>query len=83
MAASATLTLQMQQYVLESLQMHSENTEKIWLPTDHANICYQVRQMKFSANSYFDLAFLVPLRLPKDSPLLEPFMIFYKYKMCI
>ncbi|KIJ34361.1 hypothetical protein M422DRAFT_263490 [Sphaerobolus stellatus SS14] len=73
MAASATMTPAMQSRVQKVLHIDPQKRERIWLSNDRVNIQYNVRRMKFPANSYLDLAFLVPFGLAPSSPPPEPF----------
>ncbi|KIJ24348.1 hypothetical protein M422DRAFT_274895 [Sphaerobolus stellatus SS14] len=74
---TATATKVEIEEIKKLLKMPPKHTRVIHLANDRPNIAFQVRQMKFAASSYKDLAFVIPKDVKADSPPL-PFMVFTK-----
>lgn len=75
-ATSATITPKMLGEIQRSLHMRPDQTDVIRLSNDRTNMRYEVRQMKHHANSFLDLAFLIPFGLAADSMPPAQFMVF-------
>lgn len=76
---SATLPTNVLSEVLVFLRVNSQKLERVVLSNDRPNINLVVRKLKFSANSFRDLAFLIPDNIDIDHPP-PKFVIFFDSK---
>lgn len=79
-ATSATLPPDVMADVKRELGLKSDDTETLIRSNDRHNLRYVVRAIRFTQQSLFDLAFLVPLGLHAGSPLPPSFMVFASTK---
>ncbi|KIK74712.1 hypothetical protein PAXRUDRAFT_19609 [Paxillus rubicundulus Ve08.2h10] len=77
MIASATLSKETLTDVCQLLHMHSDKLATIRRSSDRPNIKIEVRKMKYSLNSYADLAFLIPDGWKIGDPPPPKFLIFF------
>ncbi|KAK7682120.1 hypothetical protein QCA50_014706 [Cerrena zonata] len=73
--ASATLPPPILEQVKTRLQLHATNTEVMQKSNDRPNINIIVRALRFAANTYQDLAFLIPKDPTVETP--PKFLIFF------
>ncbi|KII86188.1 hypothetical protein PLICRDRAFT_114870, partial [Plicaturopsis crispa FD-325 SS-3] len=75
--ASATLPAPVLLDVSEILRLRPDHTEHILRTNDRPNVHIMVRGLKFAANSFADLAFLIPDHFQDGDPPPEKFLIFF------
>ena len=76
-AASATMPPAILQDVMDTLHFRPGMTTKFIRSTDRPELCLMVQPMVFPANSYQDLAFLVPEGLKEGSLPPPKFLVFF------
>ncbi|KAG9113667.1 hypothetical protein FRC07_007767, partial [Ceratobasidium sp. 392] len=79
LALSATLTPRMVEQLKASLGL-GDDVEVIRCSNDRSNIIPVVHEMEHSAQSLFDIAFLIPLNLTLESPRPQKFLLFMNSK---
>ncbi|KIJ96062.1 hypothetical protein K443DRAFT_10882 [Laccaria amethystina LaAM-08-1] len=77
--ASATLPLPILLDITDILQLRLDKTEQILRSNDRPEISLMVRSLVSPANSFQDLAFLIPDGF-KDGDTIEPFLVFFDGK---
>jgi superfamily II DNA helicase RecQ len=75
--ASATLPTPVLLDVINILQLRPNMTEHIIRSNDHPEIYLIIQGLKFPANSFKDLAFLIPENIQEGDLLPEKFLIFF------
>lgn len=78
--ASATLPPAVLSDVKDILQIREKNLCKIKRSNDRPNVNLVIRQLKHAANSYKDLAFLIPEGWKKGDARPQPFVVFFDNK---
>ena len=77
--ASATLPLPILLDIIDILQLRLDKTEQILRSNDRPEISLMVRGLVFPANSFQDLAFLIPDGF-KVGDTVDPFLVFFDGK---